>query len=223
MSVFMTSCLSYQVIHYTLHFYVSRFVCDCYIAWDEFRCTDFNPADVAESLGGSIERLQCDYLDLYLVNKFGTAISYWWYSAILFLWNYYLLWWKYLLRNLVISLLKYISYKFQFLFTFAVCQLHWPLTFKKDAKFPITPEDFAPLNINATWAVLEKCYGSGSVRAIGISNFSVEKTKALLSNCKVRPAVNQVECHPIWQQKKLSPYLKSEGIHLSVSLQILPC
>lgn len=93
-------------------------------------------------------------------------------------------------------------------------QVHWPVAFKKN---PEGSDPFAPYDINATWAALEKCYESGKAKAIGISNFSVEKTKALLSNCKVRPAVNQVECHPLWQQKKLAPYLKKEGIHLSVS------
>lgn len=123
-------------------------------------CTDHNPDDVAEALNGSIQRLQCNYLDLYL--------------------------------------------------------MHWPVALKKDAQAaPPLPEDFAPLNIEATWAALEKCYASGNAKAIGISNFSVEKTKALLSHCKVRPAVNQVECHPLWQQKKLAPFLKNENIHLS--------
>jgi diketogulonate reductase-like aldo/keto reductase len=119
-------------------------------------CSDHN--DVEEALRGSIERLQCGYLDLYL--------------------------------------------------------MHWPVALKKEAE-GTAPEDFAPLNIKGTWAAMEKCYESGMARAIGISNFTVEKTKSLLSHCKVRPAVNQVECHPLWQQKKLWPYLKSEGIHLT--------
>jgi len=99
--------------------------------------------------------------------------------------------------------------------------MHWPVAFKKDSQGS-APENFAPLNIKMTWAAMEKCYDSGKAKAIGISNFSVEKIEALLSHCKVRPAVNQVECHPLWQQKKLAPYLKSEGLHLSVSAH-KPC
>lgn len=94
------------------------------------------------------------------------------------------------------------------------------MAFKKDA-LGFAPENFAPLDIKATWAAMEQCYESGKARAIGISNFSVEKTKDLLSHCKVRPAVNQVECHPHWQQKKLVPYLTSEDIHFSVRKQTL--
>jgi diketogulonate reductase-like aldo/keto reductase len=97
-------------------------------------------------------------------------------------------------------------------------QMHWPVALKKDAG-GTEPEDFAPLDTKATWQAMEKCVESGGkTKAIGISNFSVEKTEDLLSYAKVVPAVNQVECHPVWQQKKLQPYLRSKGIHLSVSL-----
>jgi diketogulonate reductase-like aldo/keto reductase len=97
-------------------------------------------------------------------------------------------------------------------------QMHWPVALKKDAQ-GTAPEDFAPLDIKATWQAMEKCYEKGDkTKAIGISNFSVEKTKALLSYAKVVPAVNQVECHPMWQQKKLHDFLYSQGIHLTVSL-----
>jgi predicted oxidoreductase len=97
-------------------------------------------------------------------------------------------------------------------------QMHWPVALKKGAE-GTAPEDFAPLDTKATWQAMEKCVESGGkTKAIGISNFSVEKTEKLLSYAKVVPAVNQVECHPVWQQKKLQPYLRSKGIHLSVSL-----
>jgi hypothetical protein len=99
-----------------------------------------------------------------------------------------------------------------------IMQMHWPVALKKDAE-GTAPEDFAPLNTKATWQAMEKCLESGGkTKAIGISNFTVEKTEVLLSYAKIVPAVNQVECHPVWQQKKLQPYLRSKGIHLSVSL-----
>ena len=53
---------------------------------------------------------------------------------------------------------------------------------------------------------MEEAVEKGLTRAIGISNFSITKTEALLKTAKVVPAVNQVECHPYFQQKKLKEY-----------------
>jgi diketogulonate reductase-like aldo/keto reductase len=65
---------------------------------------------------------------------------------------------------------------------------------------------------------MEKLYDSGKARAIGVSNFSTKKLGDLLAVARVCPAVNQVECHPGWQQTKLHSFCQSTGIHLSVSL-----
>ena len=37
---------------------------------------------------------------------------------------------------------------------------------------------------------------------------------------RVPPAVDQVECHPGWQQHRLSEFCQSKGVHLFVSLAI---
>ena len=65
---------------------------------------------------------------------------------------------------------------------------------------------------------MEALYDSGLVRAIGVSNFSSKKLGDLLDVARVRPAVNQVECHPSWQQPKIHAYCRSKGVHLSVSM-----
>jgi diketogulonate reductase-like aldo/keto reductase len=66
---------------------------------------------------------------------------------------------------------------------------------------------------------MEKLYDTGKARAIGVSNFSTKKLGGLLAVARIPPAVNQVECHPGWQQTKLNSFCQSTGIHLSVSLQ----
>ncbi|RLD35845.1 MAG: aldo/keto reductase [Bacteroidetes bacterium] len=63
-----------------------------------------------------------------------------------------------------------------------------------------------------TWAALEDIYNSGKVRAIGVSNFSVNQLERLIMNCRVLPMVNQVEFHPYLQQPELIKYCKSKGI-----------
>lgn len=82
-------------------------------------------------------------------------------------------------------------------------------------------ENLTRLDIPSTWKAMEALYDSGKARAIGVSNFSTKKLEALWVAARVPPAVNQVECHPHWQQPKLHAFCKSKGIHLSVSVQIL--
>ena len=60
---------------------------------------------------------------------------------------------------------------------------------------------------------MEELVEKGLTRAIGISNFSITKTEALLQTAKIVPAVNQVECHPYFQQPKLRKYCDTKGIN----------
>ena len=60
------------------------------------------------------------------------------------------------------------------------------------------------------YKAMEKAQKEGKVKSIGISNFYGEQLDDILTKCKVKPAVNQVECHPYFDQrdlmKKLEPY-----------------
>ncbi|CAK9151439.1 unnamed protein product [Ilex paraguariensis] len=77
------------------------------------------------------------------------------------------------------------------------------------------PENLIPADMPSTWRAMEALYDSGMARAIGVSNFSSKKLGDLLDVASVSPAVNQVECHPIWQQTKLREFCNSKGVHLS--------
>ena len=96
--------------------------------------------------------------------------------------------------------------------------MHWPVKMKKGS-VGFKPENLDKPDIPVTWKAMEALYDSGKARAIGVSNFSTKKLGDLLEVARVPPAVNQVECHPSWQQQKLREFCKSKGVHLSVSRQ----
>lgn len=65
--------------------------------------------------------------------------------------------------------------------------LHWPV----------------PQQRLAAWAVLERLYRAGRVKAIGVSNFMVPHLAELLAHAQVVPAVNQIEVSPFLQQREV--------------------
>lgn len=64
------------------------------------------------------------------------------------------------------------------------------------------------------YKMLEKAYKAGKLRAIGISNFPVEKIQEVLDNCEVVPAVMQVEAHPYYPAEKVKAFCDEKGIRL---------
>lgn len=74
--------------------------------------------------------------------------------------------------------------------------LHFPVTGKRQR----------------AWQLLEDLNAGGRVRSIGVSNYTVRHLEELLANCRVRPAVNQVELHVYLQQPELIAYCRANGI-----------
>lgn len=62
------------------------------------------------------------------------------------------------------------------------------------------------------YRALEQLLADGSVRAIGVSNFMVEHLTALLERATAVPAVNQIECHPYFQQREVQRFNAEHGI-----------
>ena len=67
-------------------------------------------------------------------------------------------------------------------------------------------------NFMRTWRQMEKLVELGLVRHIGTSNMTIPKLKLLLRDCRIRPAVNEMEMHPHFQQPELFDFVRAKGI-----------
>lgn len=63
-----------------------------------------------------------------------------------------------------------------------------------------------------TWRRLERLVERGLVRHIGTSNMTVPKLRLLLRDAAVRPACNEMELHPHFQQPELFRFVVEHGI-----------
>lgn len=63
-----------------------------------------------------------------------------------------------------------------------------------------------------TWKAMEAIYRSGRVKAIGVSNFTVQHFYDLAEVSDIVPAVNQYEQHPFYVQANLLAYERKHGI-----------
>lgn len=64
------------------------------------------------------------------------------------------------------------------------------------------------------YGMLERAYKAGKLRAIGVSNFPVEKLQELLDHCEVPPMVMQVEGHPYYPAEAVKPFCDEHRIQL---------
>lgn len=63
-----------------------------------------------------------------------------------------------------------------------------------------------------TWRAMEELYEAGKIRAIGLSNFLPHHIENILKDCRVRPAVDQIEYHPGYSQEAVVNYCRERGI-----------
>ncbi len=67
-------------------------------------------------------------------------------------------------------------------------------------------------NYMKTWAQMEQLVDMGLVKSIGTSNMTIPKLELLLRDCRIKPVVNEMECHPHFQQPELFDYLVAHDI-----------
>lgn len=125
---------------------------------DVFITTKLYPSDQGEkafeAIKTSLKKLDCDYIDLYLI--------------------------------------------------------HWPGTYGVSSR----SKENAILR-DISWQQMVRAVNLGLIKNIGVSNYTVNHLKELLSNNHgIKPVVNQVEWHPFCHQKNLYDFCKKENIQL---------
>ncbi len=86
--------------------------------------------------------------------------------------------------------------------------IHWPFPNHHAPGVDVNARDphavpYIHENYMKTWRQLEKLVEMGLVRHIGSSNMSVAKIKLLMRDAKIKPAANEMELHPHFQQPEL--------------------
>jgi diketogulonate reductase-like aldo/keto reductase len=62
------------------------------------------------------------------------------------------------------------------------------------------------------WEAMEQLLSRGLVRNIGTSNMTIPKLDLLLADASVKPAANELELHPHFQQQELFDYVVKNGM-----------
>lgn len=107
--------------------------------------------------------------------------------------------------------------------------MHAPFAYQRISKTTnSTPTDFEDTNLMPfdsnnkrllldidyldTWKAMEALIETGKVRSLGVSNFNSQQLDRLVSSSKIKPVVNQVECHPNLNQRKLIEFSKARNV-----------
>ena len=95
--------------------------------------------------------------------------------------------------------------------------IHWPFPNFHPAGCDVTSRSpdsrhYMHERYMETWAELENLVDLGLVRNIGTSNMSIPKLKLMLPDVRIKPAVNEMELHPHFQQRELFDFVVANGI-----------
>ncbi|KAF4326011.1 hypothetical protein G195_000276 [Phytophthora kernoviae 00238/432] len=69
-------------------------------------------------------------------------------------------------------------------------------------------------DVYGSWRAMEELYREGKIRAIGVSNFQMDRLIDLMIHNEVVPAVNQVETHPFNQQVESAAFMKENNVQI---------
>lgn len=69
-------------------------------------------------------------------------------------------------------------------------------------------------DVYGSWRAMEELYWEGKVRAIGVSNFHMDRLVDLIIHNEVTPAINQIETHPFLQQVESQSLMQEHCVQI---------
>jgi diketogulonate reductase-like aldo/keto reductase len=95
--------------------------------------------------------------------------------------------------------------------------VHWPFPNHHAPGVDVNSRDphaipYIHSNFMKTWRQMEKLVAMGLVRHIGTSNMTIPKLNLLLQDAKIKPAANEMELHPHFQQPEFFKYCIDHAI-----------
>jgi len=95
--------------------------------------------------------------------------------------------------------------------------IHWPFPNFHPPGCDVTSRSadakpYIHANFMRTWRKMEELVNLGLVRHIGTSNTTIPKLRLLLRDARIKPAVNEMELHPHFQQPGLFRFVVENGI-----------
>ena len=86
---------------------------------------------------------------------------------------------------------------------------HWP-----SGKCYNGKNNFKLVPVREIWTKMEKLVEQNLTKSIGVSNYNVQNLLIILSFCKIKPVVDEVEFHPYLVQKDLKEFCDKENIKI---------
>jgi alcohol dehydrogenase (NADP+) len=95
--------------------------------------------------------------------------------------------------------------------------VHWPFPNYHPPHCDVTSrsphaQPYIHENFMKVWRQMEKLVDLGLTRHIGTSNMTIPKLRLVLRDARIKPAVNEMELHPHFQQPALFDFVRAHGL-----------
>jgi 2,5-diketo-D-gluconate reductase A len=67
-------------------------------------------------------------------------------------------------------------------------------------------------DVHGSWRAMQDAHRAGKLRAIGVSNFHPDRLMDIIAFNEIKPAVNQIEINPFFQQEESVSFMRGVGV-----------